>query len=117
MNEHDEDCYQCQGCKVKYSEDRKKCYFCKSENIQVIQTVTDRPMIPGTRIRIEEGKEEPECPICLEKCKDKSMVGALHCGHFIHIGCIEGWMVYNHQCPICRDNLPIGYVKEVTFHT
>lgn len=28
------------------------------------------------------------------------------CRHVFHSGCLEGWMRYRLQCPICRDNLP-----------
>ena len=28
------------------------------------------------------------------------------CGHVFHSGCLEGWMRYRLQCPICRENLP-----------
>lgn len=28
------------------------------------------------------------------------------CKHVFHSGCLEGWMRYRLQCPICRENLP-----------
>ena len=28
------------------------------------------------------------------------------CRHLFHSGCLEGWMRYRLQCPICRENLP-----------
>lgn len=28
------------------------------------------------------------------------------CGHIFHSPCLEGWMKYRLQCPICRENLP-----------
>ena len=28
------------------------------------------------------------------------------CSHVFHSGCLEGWMRYRLQCPICRDDLP-----------
>ena len=28
------------------------------------------------------------------------------CNHVFHSGCLEGWMRYRLQCPICRDDLP-----------
>ena len=28
------------------------------------------------------------------------------CRHIFHSACLEGWMRYRLQCPICRDNLP-----------
>ena len=28
------------------------------------------------------------------------------CRHIFHSGCLEGWMRYRLQCPICRENLP-----------
>ena len=28
------------------------------------------------------------------------------CRHVFHSGCLEGWMRYRLQCPICRENLP-----------
>jgi len=28
------------------------------------------------------------------------------CRHIFHTGCLEGWMKYRLQCPICREGLP-----------
>jgi hypothetical protein len=28
------------------------------------------------------------------------------CRHIFHSACLEGWMKYRLQCPICRETLP-----------
>lgn len=45
------------------------------------------------------------CTICLYGfCKSsKDHVKVLKCGHRFHKSCINGWLKYNVECPLCRE--------------
>ena len=75
-----------------------------------------------------EGKRVFDCAICMQHLEvpvvragddnregNGSMASILFgrraymvtpCRHIFHSPCLEGWMRYRLQCPICRDNLP-----------
>lgn len=74
----------------------------------------------------EEGKRLFDCAICMQNLEvpvvragDNREVNSMAttifsrrtymvtpCRHIFHSLCLEGWMRYRLQCPICRDNLP-----------
>jgi hypothetical protein len=73
----------------------------------------------------EKGKRVFDCAICMQDlevpvveagaAKDASLGGGLlarrtymvtPCRHIFHTPCLEGWMKYRLQCPICREGLP-----------
>lgn len=73
-----------------------------------------------------EGKRLFDCAICMQNLEvpvvragdnreENSMATTIFsrrtymvtpCRHIFHSACLEGWMRYRLQCPICRDNLP-----------
>ncbi|KAF2486360.1 hypothetical protein BDY17DRAFT_291346 [Neohortaea acidophila] len=74
----------------------------------------------------ERGKRVYDCAICMQELEvpviesgssSESMSGptgllarrmymVTPCRHIFHSGCLEGWMKYRLQCPICRETLP-----------
>ena len=73
----------------------------------------------------EKGKRLFDCAICMQDLEvpvieagasgDATLGGNLlarrmymvtPCRHIFHSGCLEGWMKYRLQCPICRETLP-----------
>lgn len=73
----------------------------------------------------EKGKRVFDCAICMQDlevpiiesgaAKDSSLGGGLlarrmymvtPCRHIFHSACLEGWLKYRLQCPICRETLP-----------
>lgn len=46
---------------------------------------------------------EEECSICCENFASDSC-GHLKCGHTFHRKCIEDWLDYSSNCPLCRQN-------------
>lgn len=73
----------------------------------------------------EKGKRVFDCAICMQELevpvieaggsRDASIAGGLlarrnymvtPCRHIFHSACLEGWMKYRLQCPICRETLP-----------
>lgn len=43
-----------------------------------------------------------DCTICIENFVEDEIVSDLPCGHVFHRSCIEGWLLNNLCCPICR---------------
>ncbi|EME47633.1 hypothetical protein DOTSEDRAFT_69552 [Dothistroma septosporum NZE10] len=73
----------------------------------------------------EKGKRIFDCAICMQDLevsvveagtsRDVGLVGGVlarrnymvtPCRHIFHSSCLEGWMKYRLQCPICRETLP-----------
>lgn len=73
------------------------CAIC-TENINI-------PIIHTTRS--SDGESQSSTPAALSTtifARRAYMVTP--CRHVFHSGCLEGWMRYRLQCPICRENLP-----------
>ena len=49
-----------------------------------------------------------ECPVCLEKLGSGGETSTLSCGHAFHSKCIDTWLMNDHRCPCCRENVQIG---------
>lgn len=73
----------------------------------------------------EKGKRVFDCAICMQDLEvhvieagassDAGLAGGIlarrtymvtPCRHIFHSSCLEGWMKYRLQCPICRETLP-----------
>ncbi|KAI6826096.1 hypothetical protein KC340_g10430 [Hortaea werneckii] len=73
----------------------------------------------------QKGKRMFDCAICMQDLEvpiveaggasDNTLAGGLlarrnymvtPCRHIFHSACLEGWMKYRLQCPICRETLP-----------
>lgn len=91
-------------------------------------TTTSRDAVtPGQPAESEKGKKVWDCAICMQHIEvpvvqaggasDSAGVSAANilarraymvtpCRHIFHTSCLEGWMRYRLQCPICREYLP-----------
>jgi hypothetical protein len=74
------------------------------------------------RKRSHDGVRSVDCAICMQVLEvpvvasgvDHGVAGILArrlymvtpCRHVFHSACLEGWMRFRLQCPICRENLP-----------
>ena len=62
-----------------------------------------------TEILIEDLSDD--CPICLEKYKEKDKCVRLNCSHIFHKRCLNQWLKNRIDkseelnCPLCRNNL------------
>ena len=51
-----------------------------------------------------------QCSICLEDILNVKLdVKKLECTHTFHNICIEMWLLYNSNCPLCRNIININY--------
>ncbi|KAK4376108.1 hypothetical protein RND71_006785 [Anisodus tanguticus] len=54
---------------------------------------------------------ESECPICLGLFRDDEMVKLLPgCDHVYHAQCIDKWLAYHPNCPLCRASLHLNSI-------
>ena len=62
----------------------------------------------------EKMKENNSCCICLNNYNKKSIVVNIpSCNHIIHKKCLEEWITYKDECPICRTKINIDlYLKK-----
>ena len=90
----------------------------------------DSPVVEGAADAPERGKKRFDCAICMQVFevpvvprggREADVGGATAlgaglfgrraymvtpCRHVFHSACLEGWMRYKLQCPICRESLP-----------
>ena len=69
----------------------------KNKDIQYILNY-----IPFTTITDAPKEKENQCLICLYNFEVDEKVSALPCFHCFHTKCIDGWIVRNRICPICK---------------
>ncbi|KAB8664830.1 hypothetical protein FH972_026254 [Carpinus fangiana] len=89
--------------------------------------IGDDPQQPVIKVKSNDERTF-ECAICMQEVDvpivgqtavevaGNALLGAVGgkrrdymitpCGHVFHRGCLEGWMAYRLQCPICREGLP-----------
>jgi len=84
-----------QQLKQELEEEREKIELELKEKIEKIELELKEE-------RIQQMKEEDECPICCEEITDKKTTS---CGHSFCRGCIRQWCNNKNNCPLCRQNL------------
>lgn len=52
-----------------------------------------------------DGKEPPECAICMVAYEDGESIKKTPCGHFFHEECLGKWLENAKSCPLCRKDL------------
>ncbi|GAB7357960.1 hypothetical protein MBLNU230_g0127t1 [Neophaeotheca triangularis] len=75
----------------------------------------------GKKEAVEKGKRVFDCAICMQELEvpvveedgtsgagvlARRMYMVTPCRHIFHSSCLEGWMKYRLQCPVCREGLP-----------
>ena len=56
------------------------------------------------------------CSICLCNIEEKSSKTTI-CNHTFHLNCIDGWLVNNETCPVCRTVLRYIDLEEIPYQT
>lgn len=59
-------------------------------------------MTSKRKLEVFSQEKPDDCVICTEKMNENN---PLHCGHWIHYGCVE--KQFNAECPVCRSPLDI----------
>lgn len=49
--------------------------------------------------------QNKNCPICFDDYTNISRMYKTPCKHYFHQACIDKWIVYHQNCPICRSDL------------
>ena len=52
------------------------------------------------------------CSVCLDNIESNAF--KTNCGHYFHNQCLLNWLLTNHTCPVCRNDLAGGEVT--TYH-
>jgi hypothetical protein len=78
------------------------------ESVLNISFEEEKGMLRDENVSIEIKKEKfkdnvsGECCICCSKYMKNEEYIKLECGHLFHSGCIEEWVKYKKNCPVCR---------------
>lgn len=72
----------------------------------------NRPFFDQFRNVIGIG-DEPDlsCPICEIKYVDEAQLHQLPCGHYFHKGCLDQWVINQHDCPVCGKKVVLAEMK------
>ncbi|XP_065858592.1 RING-H2 finger protein ATL20-like [Euphorbia lathyris] len=55
------------------------------------------------------------CPICLSEYQPKETLRTIpECNHYFHVECIDGWLIKNSACPLCRNSPDISSIATST---
>ena len=73
----------------------KNILFQKCNNVRTL----------GNCHRVAKCEVETQCSICLEDLKHKEYKRTLKCSHVFHKKCVDKWLKYNDECPLCRINV------------
>ncbi|KAL8522063.1 hypothetical protein ACS0TY_012279 [Phlomoides rotata] len=70
-------------------------------------------LLPFFRFSSLKGsKEGLECAVCLSRFEGDEVLRLLpKCGHAFHVDCIDNWLVDHSSCPLCRNRLNVGDIK------
>jgi len=50
---------------------------------------------------------DKSCSICQSIFKPKEKLSTLECEHTFHYSCIDEWVKYKSECPLCRKSIPV----------
>ncbi len=72
----------------------------------------DMPRNPNVTIANDshpyvETAEARECSVCQNRLLQGAMVTALDCAHIFHTSCIDEWVKYKEECPMCRTPIQV----------
>lgn len=56
-----------------------------------------------------------DCPICLETITYEE-IKYIDCMHVFHIGCIDRWISFHNNCPLCRKKISIDVSTHGDIH-
>ena len=76
-----------------------------NENPETLVSITNNKDI-FTGIMFQNN-EKIDCHICLEKLEKGEKIIRLRCSHILHEECMNDWIKYNNNCPVCRGNISI----------
>ncbi|KAK7303988.1 hypothetical protein RJT34_14951 [Clitoria ternatea] len=67
----------------------------------------ERNLLSSFKYKKEVEVDEYECPVCLSVYEEGEDVRKLpRCKHSFHVVCIDMWLYFHFDCPICRT--PVG---------
>jgi len=52
-----------------------------------------------------KNKRQERCSICMDRYSCNQQVYRLPCNHLLHKKCLDEWVLYKSECPVCRRTL------------
>lgn len=67
--------------------------------------ITFKSVYNNSKIKINKDKET-FCPICQSDVETNTeIIRQLKCNHVYHVDCIDKWLLFKNECPLCKFNL------------
>ena len=78
------------------------------ESMDSVKTLERDPRV-STELPLETytGKPTDICVICQQRFRRNEGVSNLVCTHTLHYYCLEEWVKYKAECPVCRRGIPV----------
>ncbi len=71
----------------------------------VVVTTDEKSLDKIKTLKISKDMNE-KCTICMDEMKEGEEYYNLTCKHIFHIDCIKEYLLnYNHQCPLCKEEI------------
>lgn len=89
----------------------KKILFRTSFQCQIVSSSSSSETVSSSDTHVwypPSESKDATCPICLERYRPGELVcfpKKRKCCHIFHQDCMEGWMLMNPCCPLCRVDL------------
>jgi len=55
------------------------------------------------------------CSVCLANFEENENLTQIECNHFSHTECLNEWVKYKSECPVCRSTIKITQVMSCHF--
>jgi hypothetical protein len=55
------------------------------------------------------------CSVCLANFEENENLTQIECNHFSHTECLNEWVKYKSECPVCRSTIKITQVRSCHF--
>jgi hypothetical protein len=106
-DEHHLDIIENQMIEIATNESLNESKFTKNENVVLEET-------HKTFLTNEEHTKEM-CSVCLSNFNTNENLIQLDCKHFSHTECLNEWVKYKTECPVCRSNIKTTEINSCHF--
>jgi hypothetical protein len=77
------------------------------ESLEELVEIRNSTMANVDRLPHIQAQVALACCICLEAVEPPALMTVLPCNHAFHSGCVDVWLQYKSNCPLCKADLEL----------